>query len=129
MILLYILFALTLSAILTGLLGVKIPEQKRSDTFIIIFVALMLAGWAVVQWFLPIVALKGTGGWVPALLIIIFGAILVLSAVLSARSRGPLVKAAAHHSVREDAEAIGFDIGILVLMAVFGIALLRALRF
>jgi|SRR5208283_2512924 len=127
MILIYLLFTLTLSAILVVVFGAKIPEQKRSEAFMTFFAALMLIAWAVDAWLLPVVAMQGIASWVTVLAVSIFAAILVVSAVLSTRSRGPLSRAGMHHSMRQDAEAIGFDIALLVLMAAFGIMVLKSI--
>jgi hypothetical protein len=125
MILVYLLFALTLSTILMVVFDAKIPDQKRSDAFILFFAALMLIAWAVDEWVLPIVAIEGIATWVPGMAVSIFGLILVVSAILSARSQGPIIRAGVHHSKREDVEAIGFDIVLLFLIAAFGIMVLR----
>jgi len=127
MIIVYLLFALTLSAILVVVFGATIPEQKRSEAFIAFFAALMLIAWAVDAWFLPAIAIKGVGTWVPDLAVSIFGAILVVLAVISMRSQGPLIRAGVRHSMRQDAEAIGFDLVLLILMAAFGIMVLRSI--
>ena len=124
MILVYILFALTLSAVLMAVFDAEIPEQVRSEAFIAIFAALMLVAWSVDAWLLPYVAMKGAAPWVPVVAVCIFGAILAVSAVLSTRSESTLMRGGAHHGVKRDVEAIGFDFVLLVLMAVFGIMVL-----
>jgi hypothetical protein len=127
MILVYLLFTLTLSAILMVVFGAKIPEQKRSEAFMVFFAAFMLIAWAADEWLLPVVAMHGIASWVPGLAVFIFAAILVVSAVLSTRSWGPLIRAGMHHSMKQDAEAIGFDIALLVLIAAFGIMVLKSI--
>jgi hypothetical protein len=127
MIIVYLLFALTLSTILVVIFGATIPEQKRSDAFIAFFAALMLVAWAVDAWFLPDIAIKGVGTWVPDLAVSIFGAILVIFTVIASRSQGPLMRAGVYHSMRQDAMAIGFDIVLLILMVAFGIIVLRSI--
>ncbi len=104
MIIIYLLFALTLSTILVVVFGATIPEQRRSEAFIAFFAALMLVAWAVDAWFLPAIAIKGVGTWVPDLAVSIFGAIIVVFAFISRRSQGPLIRAEVYHSMKQDAK-------------------------
>jgi hypothetical protein len=127
MILLYLLFALTLSTILTMLFGPKIPEQKRGEAFIVVFTVLMLAAWAIDEWLLPIVGIEGVGTWVPDAAVLIFVAMLIASAAFSTRSRGLMIEARVHHGMRQDSEAIGFDIVLLILLMAFGITVLTSI--
>lgn len=127
MILVYLLFALTLSTVVMVLFGAKISERKRSEAFIAFFAVLMLIAWGVDAWLLPVIAIKGVGAWVPDLAVSIFGAMLVVSAVLSTRPQTPFVRARLHHNMRQDVEAIGFDIVLLILIVAFGLAVLRSI--
>ncbi len=126
MILLYILFALTSSMILTALFASHIRENKRGDAFIGFFVLIFLAALAMVEWLIPaVIAGRNPVVWTPVLFLVIFGAILVVSAVLSVRSSGPLVWAGVRHSNKQDAEALTFDIILWVMMLIFGIMIMR----
>ncbi len=125
MILLYILFALTSSMILTALFASHVQENRRGDVFIGFFVLIFLAALAMVEWLIPAVIAGRNPVWTPVLFLIIFGAILVASAILSVRSSGPLALAGVHHSNKQDAEALTFDIILWVLMLIFGIVIMR----
>lgn len=127
MFLLYILFALTVAMILTALFAARIPEQKRGEAFIGFFVVLVLAAWAVDEWLVPAVFAGLRAAWLPVLFLVIFGAIFVVSALLSVRSQGPLGWAGVHHDRRLDAEAEAFDLVLWLAVLVFGIAVIRAI--
>ncbi len=126
-ILLYLLFALTVSMTLTAIFGARIPQQRRGEAFIGFFILLVLIAWAVDAWLAPAVSAGRSTPWVAVLFLIIFGAILVASAVLSVRSPGPLVQATLHHDNRLDAEAAAFDILLWFAVLIFGIAFIRAI--
>ncbi len=127
MILLYLLFALTVSMTLTALFGARIPQHRRGDAFIGFFIAIVLIAWAVDAWFVPAVAAGRNAPWLAVLFLMIFGAILAASAILSVRSSGPLVRAALHHDSRLDAEAAAFDFLLWFAVLIFGIALMRTI--
>ncbi len=126
-ILLYLLFALTVSTTLTAFFGERIPQHRRGDAFIGFFILLVLIAWAVNAWLVPAVAAGRGTPWLPILFLIIFGAILVTSAILSARSSGPFAQAAVHHDNRLDAEAAAFDFLLWFAVLIFGIAVMRAI--
>ena len=126
MILLYILFALTVAMVLTALSARWVPEQRRGDAFILFFIALLLAGGAAVEWQVPAIA-AGRGAWAPLLLLVIFGAVLVVSMLLSISQAGSFARAGGSHNHRQDAEAAAFDIALWLLMLIFGILIMRRL--
>ncbi len=127
MTLLYILFALTASVVLTALFAAHIPEQKRGEAFIGIFVSLALAAWAVDEWLLPALSAGLRAAWLPVLLLVVFGVILAASAFLSVRSQGPFAWASVHQDRRLDAEAVAFDLLLWLAMLIFGISVIRTL--
>ncbi len=127
MILLYVLFALTVSTVLTALFGSRVPEQKRGEAFIGFFVLLALVAWAVGEWLVPAVSAGLHAAWLPPLLLVIFAAIFVVSALLSVRSRGPFAWAGVHHDRRLDAEAVAFDLLLWLALLILGISVIRAL--
>ncbi len=127
MILLYILFALTVAMVLTALSAPWVPEQRRGEAFIALFIALLLAGGAAVEWQVPAIAAGRGVAWVPALLLVIFTAILVVSTLLSVRKTGSFARAGGSHNHRQDAEAVAFDIALWLLMLIFGILIMRSL--
>ncbi len=127
MILVYILFALTVSMILTALFNERIPEQKRGEAFIGIFVMFALAAWAVNEWLLPALSAGLRAAWLPVLFLALFGVILAVSAALSVRAHGPFAWAAVHHDRRLDTEAVAFDLLLWLAVVISGIFLIRAL--
>lgn len=126
-ILLYILFALTAAMVLTALSAPRVPEQRRGEAFIAFFIALLLAGGAALEWQVPAIAAGRTIEWVPALLLFIFAAILVVSALLSVRRTGSFARAGGSHNHRQDLEAAAFDIALWLLMLIFGIVIMGSL--
>jgi uncharacterized membrane protein YidH (DUF202 family) len=125
--LLYILFALTIAMVLTALFAPSIPEQRRGEAFIAFFIALLLAGGVVIKWLVPAIAADRGGAWMPALMLVIFAATLIVSALLSIRRPGSFVRAGGPHNHRQDAEALAFDIALWLLMLIFGIVIMRSL--
>ncbi len=128
-ILLYILFALTVSMVLTALSAPWVPEQRRGEAFIVFFMALLLAAGASAEWQVPAIAAGSRGdAWTPALLLVVFSAILVVSAFLSVRPPDSFARAGGSHNHRQDAEAVAFDIVLWLLMLIFGILIMRSLK-
>src|SRR5512147_2140867 len=105
MILVYLLFALTVSTLLSALFSARIPENRRGEAFIGFFVALMVLAWAADEWLLP--ALEGglKSSWIPPLTLVIFAAVFAASTLLSIRTPGPLQHAAVDRHGRLNAEA------------------------
>lgn len=126
-ILLYVLFALTIAMVLTALFAPRVPEQRRGEAFIAFFIALLLAAGAVIEWLVPAITAGGGGAWMPALILVIFAAILIVSALLSVRTPRSFARAGGPHNQRQDAEALAFDIALWLLMLIFGIAIMRSL--
>lgn len=127
MILLYILFSLTVAMVLTALSAPRVPEQRRGEAFIAFFIVLLLAAGAAVEWQVPAIAAGWGGAWAPALLLVIFAAILVVSTLLSVRPTGSFARAGGSHNHRQAAEAAAFDIALWLLMLIFGILIMRSL--
>ena len=127
MILLYILFALTVAMVLTALFAPRVPEQRRGEAFIVFFIALLLAAGAVAEWQVLAIAAGRGGALAPALLLVIFAGILVVSTLLSVRPSGSFARAGGSHNHRQDAEAVAFDIALWILMLIFGILIMRRL--
>jgi hypothetical protein len=126
-ILLYILFALTVAMVLTALSAPRVPEQRRGEAFIAFFVALLLAGGAAVEWPVLAIAAGRGGALAPALLLVIFAAILVVSTLLSVRQIGSFARADGSHNHRQDAEAVSFDVALWLLMLIFGFLIMKRL--
>ena len=123
MILLYILFALTVAMVLTALSAPRVREQRRGEAFI----ALLLAGGAALEWQVPALAAGRSIAWAPALLLAVFAAILVVSALLSVRRTGSFARAGGSYNHRQDVEEAAFDIALWLLMLIFGIVIMRGL--
>ncbi len=127
MVLLYLLFALTAAMVLTALCAPRVPEQRQGEAFIAFFILFLLAAWAVDEWVVP-AAQAGRGlPWLPALSVVVFSAILIVSAFLSVRLPGGLAWARGPHGSRQEAEAAAFDILLWLLMLIFGIVVMRRL--
>jgi hypothetical protein len=126
-ILLYILFALTVAMVLTALSAPRVPEQRRGEAFIAFFIALLLAAVAAVEWQVLAIAAGRGVVWVPALLLVIFAGILVVSTLLSIRQTGSFARAGGSHNHRQDVEAVSFDIALWLLMLIFGVLIMRRL--
>src|SRR5512137_1926498 len=107
--------------VLSALSAPWVPEQRRGEVFIAFFIALLLAAGAAVEWQVPAIAAGRGVAWVPALLLVIFAAILVVSTLLSVRQTGSFARAGGSHNHRQDAEAVAFDIALWLLMLIFGI--------
>jgi hypothetical protein len=129
MILVYLLFALTVSAILIALFSEHIPQNRKGELYIGIFVALMVLTWAADTWLFPALAAGPRTSWPLVATLIIFAAILAVSLSLSVRTPGPLRKAVANRSPRIDTEAEVFDLLLWSALFVAGIIILRSIRF
>ncbi len=125
MILLYGLFALTLSMVLTALLSRKTPQHRQGHIFIIIFVVLSVIAGAGDVWLVPVVASGQRSLVYPAVLLAVFCAVLMASVLLSVRSTLPMTQAAAHRDAGLDAESTVFGSFIWLATLIFGIAVLR----
>ncbi len=126
MILMYMLFALTASAILTALISEHIPKEREGEAFIVFFSALMIVSWVVDEWVLPDLALGHTITWLPTVLLIMFGGVFAASTILSVRKSRPLQQAAVNHKNRFDAEAMVFDLILWFALLTLGIIVIRA---
>lgn len=122
MILIDVLFALTVSSILTALLANRLPGQRAGELFIGSFVLLFLVTGSAIGRAASTIIAGGTA-WNAYLMIAIFGAILFISIML-ASSPGTFAWAPTRGNDRRDAEAVAFDVVIWFLLLVFGIAAL-----
>ncbi len=128
MMLVYILFALTLSTVLSALFSRRIPENRQGDVFIGFFVAMLLLAWAMDTWLLPMLAANYAISWPGVTALVVFGAILVSSLTLSVRTPRSLKQAAlTGHEHRFDAEAAAFDLLIWLALVTLGIILIRSI--
>jgi hypothetical protein len=125
-ILLYVVFALTVSTILTALVAGLIPERRWGDAFIAFFVLLVLCAGAADAWLVPVVAAGQRSSVLPVIFLIAFGAMLAASIILMTRSTRPLMQAAIHRENRLEAEAAAFDAVLWLAVLIFGIAVLKA---
>ncbi|HEX9019937.1 MAG TPA: hypothetical protein VF903_01610 [Nitrospirota bacterium] len=126
MMLVYLLFALTVSTILTALFSARNPQNGKGGAFIGFFVALMLLAWAANAWLLPRLAAGLKISWLPVLALIIFGAVFAASATLSVRPLRPMKMATAGRNNRLDAEAAVFDLFLWFGLLIAGIAVLKS---
>ncbi len=126
MILMYMLFALTASAILTALSSEHIPQKREGEAFIVFFAAMMIAAWVVDEWVLPDLARGHTISWLPTVLLIMFGGVFAASTILSVRKSRPLQQAVVNHKNRFDAEAMAFDLILWFAMLTVGLIVLRS---
>ena len=128
MILMYMLFALTVSTILTALFSEYIPQKREGEAFIGFFVALMALAWAADEWLLPALAAGHKESWLPISLVIIFGGFFAASTVLSVRTSGLPHQAIVNHDNRlGGAEAIVFDVILWLALLTVGITVLRSI--
>lgn len=126
MILMYMLFALTVSTVLTALISARIPQNREGEAFIGFFVALMVLAWAADEWLLPALAAGQKTSWLPVLLLIMFGGVFAASTILSVKTPGPPQQAVVNHGNRLDAEAVVFDLILWFALLAVGIAVLRS---
>lgn len=127
MILMYLLFALTVSTVLTAAISARIPQNREGEAFIGFFVSLMVLAWAMDEWLLPALSAGQRTSWPPILLLIVFGGVFAASTILSARGMsGPPQRAMVNHNNRHDAEAIAFDIVLWFALLIMGIVVLRS---
>lgn len=127
MILVYLLFALTVSTVLTALFSARIPQSRKGEIFIGIFVAIMVLAWAADQWLLPELATGLSTSWPLVLTLIIFVTILAVSLSLSVRTPGPLRQAVTNHDSRLDTEAAVFDLLLWLALLIVGITIMRSI--
>jgi hypothetical protein len=124
-ILLYLLFALTVSTILTALFAGQAAPHRQGHIFLFFFVLLLIIAGVSDVWLVPIVASEQRSAFYPAVLLTLFCAVLTASVLLSVRSPRPLTQAAAHHDTGLDAESAVFGSLVWLAMLVFGIAVLK----
>ncbi len=128
MILVYILFALTFSLILTAFFAGNISQHRQGHAFIFFFIVLMLLAGAGDVWLVPLVASGQRGSLYPGVFLAVFAAILAVSVVFSIRSpRRMVLQTIRRSDPRLDVEAIVFDSIIWLVVMISGIAVLKAL--
>jgi hypothetical protein len=129
MVLVYILFALTVTTVLTALFSARIPESRKGEIYIGFFVAFMVLAWAADTWLLPALASGLRTSWPLILTLIIFVTMFAVSLSLSVRTPGPLRQAVANHKSRLDTEAAVFDLLLWFALLIVGITIMRSIRF
>lgn len=127
MLLVYLLFALTVSTVLTALFSARIPENRRGDAFIGFFAVLMVLAWAADTWLLPALAAGPGRSWIPIMMLVVFAGVLASSAILSVRTLRSLQHAMARNDGRLNGEAAVFDLVLWAALLVLGMALLKSL--
>ncbi len=125
MLLMYILFALTFSTVLSALFADHIPEDRKGGTFIITFVLLMILAGAMDEWLLPALEVRKMA-WPMVSALVVFGAVLVSSLALSIRLPRRLHQSVmVAHNHRFDPESTAFDLFIWVALLALGIIVMR----
>jgi hypothetical protein len=126
MILMYMLFALTVSTVLTALISAHIPQNREGEAFIGFFVVLMVLAWAADEWLLPALAAVQKTSLMPILLLIMFGGVFAASTILSVRTPRQPQQVLVNHDNRVGAEAMVFDIILWFTLLIVGIAVLKS---
>jgi hypothetical protein len=130
MVLVYILFALTFSLVLTAFFAGNISQHRQGHAFIFFFILLMLGAGGADAWLVPAIAAGQRNSLFPGAFLAVFAAILAASVILSVRSPRRLMRQAAPHSdPRLDTEAVVFDSIVWLAVVVSGIAVLKAAGF
>lgn len=128
MMLVYLIFALTLSSILTALFSTRVQQSREGELFIGFFVAIMALAWAADEWLLPALAAGWKTSWPPVMTLVIFGAVFVASLLLSVRTTHPLGQAViGHGNNRLGAEAAAFDLVLWLAFLLVGIVVMRSI--
>jgi hypothetical protein len=127
MILVYLLFALTVTTVLTAFISARIPQGRKGDIFIGLFVVIMLLAWATDQWLLPSLAAGLRTSWPLVLTMVVFVTIFAVSLALSVRTPGLLRQAVVNHDSRLDTEAAVFDLLLWLALLIVGITIMRAI--
>ncbi len=126
MILVYILFAMTFSTVLSAIFSSRIPEDRQGDAFIGFFIGLLVLAEAIDKWLWPALAAGYKVFWPVIVSLIVFAAVLAASVELSIRTprhvRQPIM---IEHDSRFDPEAVGFDLLLWVALVSLGIIAMR----
>ncbi len=125
MILLYLLFALTVSTVLTVLFAGQAAPHRQAHAFLFCFALLLLIGGVCDVWLVPIVASGQRSVFYPAVLLAVFCAFLTASVLLSVRAPIPMTPAASQHDTVLDAESAAFGSLVWLAVLIFGIAVLK----
>ncbi len=126
MMLVYLLFALTFSTMLTALFSRNSTEERKGGLFIGFFAALMVLAWAADEWLFPALAGGRKITWPPAMMLVTFGALFASSLVLSVRTHRPLRQGTHSLDSRLGAEAAIFDLLLWFALLIAGIVLMRS---
>ncbi len=124
MVLLYVLFALTASMVLTALFTGQAAQHRQGHAFVFFFTLLIMAAGLVELWLVPVVASGQRSAFYPVVSLAIFCAILAASVILSVRSPRP-ARADTHRDTGLDAESAVFDSLIWLAVLIFGILVLK----
>lgn len=127
MLLMYMLFALTVSTVLTAVVSSRITKDREGEAFIGFFALLLALAWAADQWLLPVLSTGHRTIWLPILLLTMFAGVLAASTGLSVRTRGKPLHATVHHGNRLDTEAMVFDLILWFALLFAGISVLASL--
>ncbi len=126
MILLYVLFALTVSMVLTAVFSRQAAQHRQGHTFIFIFVLLFLMAGMCDLWLVPSIASGQRSLVYPVVLLVVFCAILTASVLLAVSLPRVAAHAAGHRDAGRDAESAAFGSLIWLATLIFGIAALKA---
>ncbi len=125
MILLYLLFALTVSTVFTALFAGQAAPHRQSHTFLFFFILFLLIAGVCDMWLVPVVGSGQRNALYPVALLTVFCAVLTSSVLLSVRSPLPMTQAAEHRDTGLDAESAVFGSIIWLALLIFGIAVLK----
>ncbi len=126
MVLVYALFALTVSAILTAVFSRTASRHRQGHAFLDFFALLLLLAGTADGWLAPAVSSGPRSGVYPIVFLAVFAAILTVSLILSIRSGNTLKLAEGDRSTRLETEAAVFDSLVWLAMTLSGIAILKA---
>ncbi len=126
MMLVYLLFALTLSTILTALFGRRVPQRREGEMFIGFFIAFMALAWAADEWLLPALAAGRRESWTSETMLVVVGAACAASLALSVRMPRVLGQSVLGSDSGPDAEAAIFDMLLWVVFLIGGIIAMKS---
>jgi len=128
MALVYMLFALTATTILTAFFSEHIPQNRKGEIYIGIFVVFLVLAWTADVWLFPALAAGLRTSWPLVLTLIIFVAVFAGSLSLSVRTPGSLRYAVVSNNSRLDTEAAIFDLMIWFTLLIAGITIMRSIK-
>jgi hypothetical protein len=126
MLVVYLLIALTFSAVLFAVFSAYISESRKGEAFIGFFAVLMALAGAADEWLVPSLVKGLKSSWPPVITLAMFFALFVLSTAFSIRAPNPLRQSVSGSENRLSAEAAGFDLVIWFALVLTGVSLLKA---